>query len=309
MDVAEQENVLLPSEVNSDEESPYLRRQKAVAVRRKRFSRRLRWVFFGLFVLVPVGLAGYAVASLALTSRIFFLTSESDVLLSGNHVVSSEDVLSALGFPSGARQAFGMNIFRLSLSQKRKEVESILWVRSATVSRSFPHRLAVHVTERTPIGFVNTNGYLKLVDGDGIILEKPDKAEFDFPLLTGLDSTGSAEERKARVDLFQEFSRDLGEETTRSGWLVSEVDLSDAEDLKALLVQGSETIRVHFGHRDFLERFRNFLGLLPEIRKTNTKIESVDLRFRRQIIVNPAGQTEQNQPGARTSEKANPEKD
>lgn len=307
MEVAEPENVMLPGEVDSEEESPYLRRQKAVAVRRRRFSRWLRTLIFGLFVLVPVGLVGYLAATFALTSRVFLLTSEADVLVSGNRVVSKEDVLSALGIPSISRLGLGTNIFRLSLAQKKKQVESIPWVKSATVSRSFPHRLGVYVTERTPIALVNVDGYLKLVDGDGVVLDKPDEARLDFPLLTGLESAGSTEERKARLDLFQDFSRALAGETARSGWLVSEVDLSDADDLKPLLVQGNETIRVHFGQRDFLERFHNFLGLLPEIRKTNTKIESVDLRFRRQIIVNPAGEAEQS--GVTTSGPRDPQKD
>ena len=81
--------------------------------------------------------------------------------------------------------------------------------------------------------------------------------------------------------------RQLNEEAPRAGWLISEVDLSDADDLKALLVQGAETLQVHFGRKDFLDRFRIFLELLPELRKANTKLDSIDLRFRNQIVVSP----------------------
>jgi cell division septal protein FtsQ len=46
-------------------------------------------------------------------------------------------------------------------------------------------------------------------------------------------------------------------------------------------------LHVHFGHGDLEQRFQNFLTLLPEVRKAQGKIDSIDLRYRNQIIVNP----------------------
>jgi cell division septal protein FtsQ len=135
------------------------------------------------------------------------------------------------------------------------------------------------------------------VDEEGVLLEKPESAAFDFPVLTGLEASGSLEERRSRLALYQEFLRDVSEEVARSGWMVSEVDLGDAEDLKALLVQGRETLQVHFGHEEFLERFRNLVALLPELRKSNTRLDSVDLRYRNQIVVNPEPPAANAEPG------------
>jgi cell division septal protein FtsQ len=81
--------------------------------------------------------------------------------------------------------------------------------------------------------------------------------------------------------------RQLGEEAPRAGWIISEVYLADPEDLKALLISGQQTVQVHFGQKDFLARFRNFLAMLPEIQKSNDKLDSVDLRYRNQIVVDP----------------------
>jgi cell division protein FtsQ len=287
MDAVEQDKIPLPGELDGEDESPYLRRQKALPVRRSRVSRRLRWALFGVFVLLPVGFAGYGLASFALSSPRFVLNSPDDVIVAGNRFVSREEVLNALGLPLGGAPGSGANIFRISLEAKRRQVESIPWVQSAALTRIFPHRLVVRVVERTPVAFVNSGGRVSLVDSDGVLLEKPEKAVFDFPVLSGLDAAGSLDERRARLALYQEFARQLEEEAFRSGWLVSEVDLADPDDLAALLVQGRETLQVHFGHQDFLERFRNFLALLPEVSKTNTKIDSVDLRYRNQIVVNP----------------------
>lgn len=297
MDSTEHENIPMSPELDAGEESPYLRRQRPVAVRRSRFSRRWRRLLLALFVLLLVGYIGYSLATFALTSPRFMLKSADDVRVMGNRFVSREEVLAALGLPPPGNLAEGVNIFRLPLEEKRKQVESIPWVRSASLTRAYPHRITVYVIERTPVAYVNIEGKLKLVDTDGMLLEKPERTAFDFPVLTGLDAASGGGERKSRLALYQEFDRQVTAEVARSGWQVSEVDLSDADDLKALLVQGRETIQMHFGHSDFIERFRNFLVMLPEMRKTNTKIDSVDLRYRNQVVVNPQPPTVEGENG------------
>lgn len=293
--------------MEEEEDSPYLRRQKAVGVRRGRVSRRWRWVLFAVAVLLPTGVVGYFLAVFALTSPHFVLNSAEDVVVVGNRFVSREEILNALGMPLGGKAGTGMNLFRLSLETRRKQVESIAWVHSATLMRVYPHRLVVQIVERSPVAFVSMAGHVGLVDAEGVMLEKPEAASFDFPVITGLEASGSLEERRSRLDLYQAFLRDVSEEVARSGWMISEVDLRDAEDLNALMVQGQETLRVHFGHQDFLPRFRNFVALLPELRKANERLDSVDLRYRNQIVVNPELPAAQGGPAAPGSPEARKE--
>ena len=203
--------------------------------------------------------------------------------------VSREEILSAIGLPLYWTAGQGVSIFRVNLNEAGKQVESISWVKSAVVTRAFPHRLAVHIVERVPVAFVTVSGQVKLVDADGVFLEKPDQSDFNFPVLGGLDTTGNVMERASRIAMYQEFMRQISGRAPNSGWMISEVNLADSDDLKAMLVQGRETIEVHFGHTSFQERFSDFLNLLPDIRKTNAKIDSVDLRFRNQVVVNPEG--------------------
>ena len=125
------------------------------------------------------------------------------------------------------------------------------------------------------------------MDGDGVVLDKPERSSFDFPVLTGLGSANGQAERVARLALYEAFLREIASEISGSGWIVSEVDLSDGDDLKAMLVEGRETLQVHFGHESFEERFHNFLTLLPAVRHNHGRIDSIDLRFRNQIVVNP----------------------
>jgi cell division protein FtsQ len=289
--LTEEEKALPPEGFEGDEESPYLRRQKAVKVRRRQLAWGWRWVFFFTAVVAPVGITSYFLTTFALSSPRFELHSADDLQVTGNQFVSREEVANALGLPLHAGSGPGIKVFCLSLEAQRRQVEAIAWVRSAALTRVLPNRLVVHVIERTPVAFANVGGHVNLVDGDGVLLHKPESTSFDFPVVTGLDFNASLDECRTRISIYQDFMRQLAEEISHSGWIVSEADLADGDDLKALLVQGRETLQVHFGHGDFLEHFHSLLALLPEIRKANAPLDSVDLRYRNQVVVNPQGRT------------------
>lgn len=299
----------IEDDLDAEEESPYRRRSKAVSVRRGRWGsvrRALRWGGLLLFVLIPAGYAGYRLALYGLTSERFMLFSPDDVIVRGNGYVSRGEVLNVLGITRGGQVQARFNMFRFPLEEKRRLVESIPWVRTASLARGFPHRLVVEIVERTPVAFVNVDGSVKLVDDEGVILEKPNEGEFAFPVLTGLEAAAGPEERHARLALYQQFGRELEEAAPNSGWVISEVDLGDADNLKAILVRRRESILVHFGHGDFRARFANFLALLPEVRRAHARIDSIDLRYRNQVVVNPGKETSRDAAQAGSGRRAQP---
>jgi len=289
--LAEQEGTLSVQGLEGEEESPYLRRQKAVTVRRRHLLWTRRWLLFFIAVVAPVGIASYFLTVFVLSSARFELRSADNIQLMGNQFVTREEVSSALGLPLRAGTGPGLKVARLSLEAFRKQVETIAWIRSAALTRIFPNRLLVQVVERTPVAYANVGGRVSLVDSEGVLLDKPESASFDFPVITGLNWNAGSDECRTRISLYQDFMHQIGQEIIRSGWTVSEADLTDAEDLKALLVQGRETLQVHFGHEDFPEHFHRFLTILPELHKSNAPIDSVDLRYRNQVVVNPQGRT------------------
>ena len=287
MELVDQNALPMPDDLDTGEQSPYLRRKKLVPVRRNRFSRRLRVVMFVLLVLLPVGFAGYALAMFALNSSLFVLASPDDIVVAGNHYVSREEVLGALELPLTRDLKTGTNIFRLSLETLRRKVETLSWVHTATIARILPHELVVHISERTPIAYANLGGQVSLIDEDGMLLEKTGGVGFDLPVVYGLEGSARIEERRARLALYGEFMRELGKEAPRAGWMISEVYVSDPEDLKAVLTCGTQAVSVHFGEGEFLQRFQRFIAALPEMQKLGGKLNSVDLRYRDQVILDP----------------------
>lgn len=266
-------------------DSVYRRRSKTLTVSRRnsgwRLRRAARALAWGSITIVPLAALLALAAWYAMHAPEFDLPGAEGVILSGNHYIPPADVANALG--AGAQP----NIFNIPLGEARAEVEAIPWVRSATLRRVYPNHLLVEITERTPVAYVDLQGTLKLVDAEGVILEKPAQGSFDFPVITGIDPAMPAADRKARLALFNRFEQELNAQASGAGWLVSEVDLSDDGDLVAVLAQGRETIKVHFGKQDFGERFRTLVALLPEVQRTTPVIDSVDLRYRGQLVVNP----------------------
>ncbi len=63
------------------------------------------------------------------------------------------------------------------------------------------------------------------------------------------------------------------------------MDLSNPEDVKALIPDHSTEILVHFGDEDFLDRYRKFKEHLAEWRTMYPKLSSVDMRYERQVVL------------------------
>ena len=268
----------------AEAEPIYRRRQRAVSVSRRHSSglrRLLAWTTKVSLLVVFLAGALLLLAAYVSRSSLFELAGTDGIILTGSHFVTREEVAAAVG--AGAEP----NLFRLSIEGARRQVEAIPWVRSASLRRVYPNRLQVDLTERAPIAFVNLGGGVKLVDTEGVTLEKPAAASFDFPVLTGIDSSMSLADRRARLALFEQFAQELKLRANAAGWLVSEADLSDLADLKALLVEGRQTILVHFGDKDFGERFDAFLALLPQVERASPSVDAVDLRYRGQVVVSP----------------------
>jgi cell division protein FtsQ len=76
------------------------------------------------------------------------------------------------------------------------------------------------------------------------------------------------------------YSRDL-----------SEVDVTDPDDVKISIADPAGDIWVYLGSGDFLERYKIYIAHIREWRQQFEKIDSVILRYPGQIIVNP-GETD-----------------
>jgi cell division protein FtsQ len=270
----------------TDEESRYLRRQKPVEVRRRTLSKAARRRY-GLYLalvlgMVAAGALSYGVYSHFVRSPRYLLATLDQIELEGNQYVSRRQVTEIFATDLGG------SVFRVPMEKRRRAIEQIAWVESATLERLAPNRLRVILREREPVAFLRAGGELALVDGSGVVLERPERGEFHFPVLAGIRLQLSAEDRARRVELFQRFLRETEVPVAAAGVQVSETDVSDDQDLRATLTDAEGAVLVHFGGDGFAERMRTYADHIREWRAAaggSAKVTEVDLRFDRQVIV------------------------
>jgi cell division protein FtsQ len=213
----------------------------------------------------------------------FVIPSSSSIEFVGNAHVTRAQLLSIFG------EDVERNIFSVSLPQRRAELERLPWVAHATVMRLLPNRMRVSVIERTPVAFVRQGSHIGLVDAAGVLLDMPSDAKADghysFPVVSGISADDPLSTRAARMKIFNQFTSDLDGSGEKISQELSEVDLSNPEDVKALIPDHSMDILVHFGDTDFLDRYRRFEEHLPEWRTVYPKLSSVDMRYERQVVL------------------------
>ena len=220
---------------------------------------------------------------LVLRDQRFVLSGSDSILTQGNHHLSREQLLDVF------REDLERNILRVSLNDRKTELEQIPWVRRATVMRLLPDRISVSVEERTPVAFARHGTHIGLVDAGGTLLDmRPDRGgdkAYSFPVVTGVLPDDPLSVRAARMKIFHDFTGALDSSGERVSTKVSEVDLSNPEDVKALIADQGADVLVHFGDRDYLDRYRRFEAHLPEWRAQYPKLASVDMRYERQVVL------------------------
>ena len=177
----------------------------------------------------------------------------------------------------------GRNIFFIPLSARRKQLEAIPWVQQATVMRFLPNRLSVSIVERTPVAFVRQGSQIELADADGVILSMPPSMmaqhHYSFPVIAGIDARDSLASRRARMGVYQRFVAELDQNNQHLSHQVSEIDLSDPEDLRATMPEQGSDILAHFGEDHFMQRLQVYKANIAKWRSMYPKLIGVDLRY------------------------------
>ena len=93
--------------------------------------------------------------------------------------------------------------------------------------------------------------------------------------------------RAPRMKIYNEVIGELDSGGAHYSQDLSEVDLSDPDDVKVLASDPQGEVLVHLGSANYLDRYKIYVAHAQEWRQQFDKLESVDLRYDRQIIVNP----------------------
>ena len=252
---------------------------------------KTRWGRIAVLAITVLALAAGVMVALAV--RQFFdhdprfrIDNSDFIQTMGNSQLTRDDLLSVFG------SDIGRNIFYIPLAERRAELEQIPWVEHATVMRLLPNQLRVAVKERTPVAFVRVGDQIRLVDGAGVILDMPPlmmaARRFSFPVVTGIKPSDALSVRGARMQLYEKFVSALDSSGEHLSSNLSEVNLSDPEDVRVTLPAKSSDLLLHFGDTNFLARYRIYQSHLAEWEQQYPQLASVDLRYDSEVVLKMA---------------------
>jgi cell division protein FtsQ len=155
--------------------------------------------------------------------------------------------------------------------------------------RFVPNHLKIEIQERTPVAFARLGSKVVLVDRKGTLMELPSaqRKKFSFPVIVGMNPGEPLSTRASRMKIYNELVAELDSGGARYSQDLSEVDLSDPDDVKVVANDPAGAVLIHLGNSDYLSRYKIYVAHVREWRQQFDKVESVDLRYDRQIIVNP----------------------
>ena len=274
-------------DLESEQESPFLRAQKRISVRKnalpKKTAKRLLWVGLAIVVFAIIGVAAGDLYSYGKHSWRFRIDSSDQIEIAGTQHVTHAQIMEVMGGD------IGRNIYFVPLSQRKLQLEQIPWVESASVMRFVPNRLRVEIHERTPVAFARIGSHISLIDAGGTLMEftPGGKRKYSFPVIAGMNSGEPLSVRAARMKNYNALVRDLDSSGAHYSQELSEVDLGDPEDIKVVVADPNGDVLIHLGTGNYLQRYKIYVTHVQQWRQQFDKLESVDLRYEGQIIVNP----------------------
>jgi cell division protein FtsQ len=216
----------------------------------------------------------------------FRIAGSGNIRATGLTEVSRAQMLPVFG------EDIGRNIFFVPLAERRKQLEQIPWVESASVMRFLPDQIRVSIVEREPIAFVRQGQQIGLVDASGVLLQMPAammaQHHYSFPVVTGIDARDPLIGRRARMAVYQRLLAELDSNGQRLSGQISEIDLTDPEDARVLMPEPGGDVLAHFGEDHFLERYQRYTAHIAEWRSQYPKLAAVDLRYDQQVVLQMA---------------------
>jgi cell division protein FtsQ len=273
----------LTEDDGEEEEQQYRRAERRVPVRRgalpRKAASRLRIGLKIALVVLLVGGTIFGSAYFLTHSWRFRVRNQSDIELTGPAPNSRAQVLQKM------YESVGKNVFQLSLDERKRELEKIPWVETASVMRLWPNRLRVVVQERTPVAFAALGERVVLIDAQGVLMDMPAKSDYSFPVILGMNENEPLSTRAPRMRLYLRLMQELDAGGSQYSKNLDEVDLSDPDDVKVLARGGAAPVLLHLGSSDFLPRFMVFLANVEKWEQEKGKLESVDLRYPRIYVI------------------------
>lgn len=167
-------------------------------------------------------------------------------------------------------------VWNADLNEIRSEIEGLVYVKTAAVSRELPDNIRVVITERVPQAVVRIDGGDFWADGDGVVLNAVAKTDERPPfVLQGWDRSKTdtaAKSNRERVKIYLQMLEEWREFELAKR--VVEVDLTNTREPEVLVVDSGEPVKIILGKDNFGKTLKD---ALKEIAGKGATILAIDV--------------------------------
>ena len=118
-----------------------------------------------------------------------------------------------------------------------------------------------------------------LIDEEGVLLDPQRAAKLPLPVVAGIPARDTEAMRRDRVKRVLRLQTELGDYMAN----VSEVDVSDVDNLRIVQQFDDRAITLMLGNQKFRERMETFLANREDIRQNMPRATILDLRLKGRI--------------------------
>lgn len=250
---------------DKDAETPVMRSRRPV-----RRSGRGRW-FLRLLILVPLVLGLIFGGHFLLTASYFQV---QHIQIEGTR---NEQLITAIQ----RLQLGGVNIFLANTGAEAAQVEALPPVSSATVTRSLPDTLVVHVVERQPVLIWQVGSSAFQVDATGVLIDQVQQVN-GLPVVSDehqRDHNGHPFKPGGKIDpAMVQMARQLLERLPAEAGITS-FSLRDTLDYGLVMVS-ADGWQARFGGPDDLDtKIKELTAILQLVKQQGQQLALVDVRF------------------------------
>lgn len=182
----------------------------------------------------------------------------------------------------------GENLVRLSLAEAAVRVQLNPWIESVEMVKELPDRLRVKVAERRPVALLMAGGGLAYADSEGrAIAPVATPAELEEARKAGLLVVSfSHQPHPDGMAAALKVAAELGRVQPTWAGNLARIEVLGEEDFRLQTDALPFPLLVRSGQVG--PKVQRLVELLPELSRRYPRIEAVDLRFSRRIVVQPA---------------------
>jgi len=252
---------------------------------------KISWRLLGRVVLWTVILAGIALGSREINSFLlrdprFELACADAEPACANLEIRGAVYASRARIQNVFAPDYGSSVFRIPLAERRRRLLAVDWINTASISRVWPNRMVVTVTERYPVAFAKlpiagtTRYRFSLIDSDGVLLAIPPRVRFRLPVLSGVMEEQTESDRRVRVRAMQHLLEDLGPQAKE----ISEINAASTLDMRVITEVDHHAVELWIGDQRYRSRYQHFVNNYEEIRKHSEQASVFDLRLDDRIL-------------------------